>query len=61
MKIASAYCTARPHRRTAGESMHQGEVLRRKFRGTDRVGDVAEVSLGGFNKMHIEALDRLSR
>jgi hypothetical protein len=43
------------------ESMHQGEVLRLEFRGSDRVGGVAEVSLSGFNKMHIEALDRLSR
>lgn len=43
------------------ERMHQGEVLRLEFRGSDRVGGVAEVSLSGFNKMHIEALDRLSR
>ncbi len=43
------------------ESMHQGEVLRLEFRGPDRVGGVAEVSLSGFNKMHIEALDRLNR
>jgi hypothetical protein len=43
------------------ERMHQGEVLRLEFRNSDRVGGVAEVSLSGFNKMHIEALDRLSR
>ena len=43
------------------EHMHQGEVLRLEFRGSDRVGGVAEVSLTGFNKMHLEALDRLSR
>jgi hypothetical protein len=41
--------------------MHQGEVLRLEFRGSDRVGVVAEVNLTGFNKMHIEALDRLAR
>ena len=41
--------------------MHQSEVLRLEFRGSDRVGGVVEVSLSGFNKMHIEALDRLSR
>ena len=43
------------------ERMHQGEVLRLEFRGSDRIGGVAEVSLTGFNKMHIEALDRLAR
>jgi hypothetical protein len=43
------------------ERMHHGEVLRLEFRGADRVGGVAEVSLTGFNKMHLEALDRLSR
>jgi hypothetical protein len=50
--------------RTAGqlrERMHRGEVLRLEFRGSDRVGGIAEVSLSGFNKMHIEALDRLAR
>lgn len=43
------------------ERMHQGEVLRLEFRGSDRVGGVAEVNLTGFNKMHLEALDRLAR
>ena len=43
------------------ERMHQGEILRLEFRGADRVGGVADVSLSGFNKMHIEALDRFSR
>ena len=42
------------------ERLQHGEVLRLEFRGSDRVGGVAEVSLSGFNKMHIEALDRLS-
>ncbi len=43
------------------ERMHEGEILRLEFRGPDRVGGIAEVSLSGFNKMHIEALDRLAR
>jgi hypothetical protein len=43
------------------ERMHQGTVLRLEFRGTDRMGGITEVSLSGFNKMHIEALDRLGR
>jgi invasion protein IalB len=43
------------------QRMHKGEVLRLEFRGADRVGGVAEVSLIGFNKMHLEALDRLAR
>jgi hypothetical protein len=43
------------------EQMHEGAVLRLEFRGADRVFGVAEVSLTGFNKMHIEALDRLAR
>jgi invasion protein IalB len=43
------------------QRMHEGEVLRLEFRGADRVGGVAEVSLIGFNKMHLEALDRLAR
>ncbi|GEP54283.1 invasion associated locus B family protein [Reyranella soli] len=42
------------------DRMHRGEVLRLEYRGSDRVSGVAEVSLSGFNKMHLEALDRLS-
>jgi hypothetical protein len=43
------------------QRMHQGAVLRLEFRGNDRIAGVTEVSLTGFNKMHIEALDRLAR
>jgi hypothetical protein len=43
------------------ERMHGGAVLRLEYRGAGRVSGVVEVSLGGFNKMHIEALERLNR
>ena len=43
------------------QRLQRGEILHLEFRSGERTASITEVSLTGFNKMHLEALDRLSR